>query len=410
MSKRRIILFVKTRNSNENHRLDGFINVENPTVEAKGFFTYFDDNEKVHITPVENVEYFAVTYSLVEYAKMERLTDKKNSVGLINSSYTIDTNRDKVMDIMDCFTLAKGNKYIAFDTFGEECVNRIFIPIQTVKDIIINDNSEDPTRYKASLLFDPTVLRAAAGDDNDYRVLDIFKNLKPAGITEPEVIQLYKAGFYDLDILPEAIAKGLDVYINHSEEIPEEEDTPEAGKVQNTEPDEEYKTPEGDNTLKTHPGFKVPPTVAEGTEMTNEKFAGAVVTDPRINEDDEMTDEELAKAIEEQLEVPDRLNKKESEEDIIAKSLSESHKDLYDEVTSEFKTELTRLKAFSKYRFQQELANDHLIKANNPNYESYLLNIEEVYYDILRETDPDINISFEDPSFKDSLYDYVHAL
>lgn len=386
MSKRRIILFVKTRNSNENHRLDGFINVENPTVEAKGFFTYFDDNEKVHITPVENVEYFAVTYSLVEYAKMERLTDKKNSVSLINSSYTIDTNRDKVMDIMDCFTLAKGNKYIAFDTFGEECVNRIFIPIQTVKDIIINDNSEDPTRYKASLLFDPTVLRAAAGKDNDYRVLDIFKNLKPAGITEPEVVQLYKAGFYDLDILPEAIAKGLDVYINHSEEIPKEEDTPEAGKVQNTEPDEEYKTPEGDNTLKTHPGFKVPPTVAEGEEMS---------------------DDELREAIAEQTEVPD---KEESEEDIIGKSLSESHKDLYDEVTSEFKTELTRLKAFSKYRFQQELANDHLIKANNPNYESYLLNIEEVYYDILRETDPDINISFEDPSFKDSLYDYVHAL
>lgn len=386
MSKRRIILFVKTRNSNENHRLDGYINVENPTVEAKGFFTYFDDTEKVHITPVENVEYFAVTYSLVEYAKMERLTDKKNSVGLINSSYTIDTNRDKVMDIMDCFTLAKGNKYIAFDTFGEECVNRIFIPIQTVKDIIINDNSEDPTRYKASLLFDPTVLKAAAGDDNDYRVLDIFKNLKPAGITEPEVVQLYKAGFYDLDILPEAIAKGLDVYINHSEEIPEEDDTPEAGKVQNTEPDEEYKTPEGDNTLKTHPGFKVPPTVAEGEEMS---------------------DDELREAIAEQTEVPD---KEESEEDIIGKSLSESHKDLYDEVTSEFKTELTRLKAFSKYRFQQELANDHLIKANNPNYESYLLNIEEVYYDILRETDPDIDISFEDPSFKDSLYDYVHAL
>lgn len=386
MSKRRIILFVKTRNSNENHRLDGFINVENPTVESKGFFTYFDDTEKVHITPVENVEYFAVTYSLVEYAKMERLTDKKNSVSLINSSYTIDTNRDKVMDIMDCFTLAKGNKYIAFDTFGEECVNRIFIPIQTVKDIIINDNSEDPTRYKASLLFDPTVLKAAAGDDNDYRVLDIFKNLKPAGITEPEVVQLYKAGFYDLDILPEAIAKGLDVYINHSEEIPEEEDTPEAGKVQNTEPDEEYKTPEGDNTLKTHPGFKVSPKLAEGEEMS---------------------DDELCEAIAEQTEVPD---KEESEEDIIGKSLSESHKDLYDEVTSEFKTELTRLKAFSKYRFQQELANDHLIKANNPNYESYLLNIEEVYYDILRETDPDIDISFEDPSFKDSLYDYVHAL
>ena len=380
MSKRRIILFVKTRNSNDNHQLDGYISAENPTVEAKGFFTYFDNNEKVHITPVENVEYFAVSYSLVEYAKMERLTDKKNSVNLINSSYTIDTNRDKVMDIMDCFTLAKGNKYIAFDTFGEECVNRIFIPIQTVKDIIINDNSEDPTRYKASLLFDPTVLRAAAGKDNDYRVLDIFKNLKPAGITEPEVVQLYKAGFYDLDILPEAIAKGLDVYINHAEEIPEEEDTPEAGKVQNTNP--------------------------------NEPFAGAVVTDPRIdikedNEDSEMSDDELREAIAEQTEVPD---KEESEEDVIAKSLTESHKDLYDEITSEFTQNLNRLKAFSKYRFQQELANDHLIKANNENYSSTLLDIEEAYYEILKETNPDIEISIDDASFKENLYNYVHAM
>lgn len=398
MSKRRIILFVKTRNSNENHQLDGYISAENPTVEAKGFFTYFDNNEKVHITPVENVEYFAVSYSLVEYAKMERLTDKKNSVNLINSSYTIDTNRDKVMDIMDCFTLAKGNKYIAFDTFGEECVNRIFIPIQTVKDITIHDD-EQPTRYKASLLFDPTLLRAAAGKDNDYRVLDIFKNLKPAGITEPEVVQLYKAGFYDLDILPEAIAKGLDVYINHAEEIPEEEDTPEAGRVQNTDPNEpfagwaatdpdkeEYKTPEGDNTLKTHPGFKVPPTVAEG---------------------DEMSDDELREAIAEQTEVPD---KEESEEDIMAKSLSESHKDLYDEITSEFTQNLNRLKAFSKYRFQQELANDHLIKANNENYSSTLLDIEEAYYEILKETNPDIEISIDDASFKENLYNYVHAM
>ena len=403
MKYRRIFLFVKTRNSNYNHQLEGYINAENPIVESKGFFTYFDKTEKVHITPVENVEYFALSYSLVEYAKIGRLTDKKNSVNLINRSYTIDINRDKVMDITDCFTLAKGDKYIVFDTFGEECINRIFIPTQTVKDITIHNNSEDPTRYKATLLFDPTVLKAAAGDNNDYRVLDIFKNLKPAGITEPEVIQLYKAGFYDLDILPEAITKGLDVYINHTEEIPEEEDTPEAGKVQNTEPSDElfagavvtdpridikdeYKTPEGDNTLKTHPGFKVPSAVAEG---------------------DEMSDDELREAIAEQTEVPD---KEESEEDVIAKSLSESHEDLYDEVNKEFVQNLNRLKAFSKYRFQQELANDHLIRANNENYSSTLLDIEEAYYDILREADPDIKISFEDPSFKESLYNYIHAM
>ena len=360
MNKRSIILFVQTRDSKDIHQIEGYIG--SSTIETKGFFTYFDDKEKIHIIPTENVEYFAINYSLVEYTNMEGLSKDKERVDhLINCKYTIDTNKDKVMDITDCFSVTKGSKFVIFDTFGEACVNRIFIPIRAIKDISINDETTDnPARYKATLLFDPKVLRAAAGKDNDYRVLDIFKNLKPAGITEAEVVQLYKAGFYDLDILPEAIAKGLDTYINHADEIPEEEDVPEAGKVQNTEP--------------------------------------------------EMTNEELTKAIEEQLEVPDRSDKKKSEEELIGKSLSESHKDLYDEVTSEFKTELTRLKAFSKYRFQQELANDHLIKANNPNYESYLLNIEEVYYDILRETDPDIDISFEDPSFKDSLYDYVQAL
>lgn len=361
METRKILLFVKTRNSKRNHEIEGYISTDNPLLEAKGFFNYFDENENIHIIPAENIEYFALSYSLVEYAEMEGFTDNKASANLINNTYTLDTNQDKVMDIEDCFSVAKGSKYIAFDTFGTEVVNRIFVPITSVKDITIHDN-EEPTRYKASLLFDTTLLLAAIGKDNDYRVLDIFKNLKPTGITEPEVVQLYKAGFYNLDILPEAITKGLDVYINHSEEIPEEEDTPEAGKVQNTEPDE----------------------------------------------DTEMTDEELAKAIEEQLEVPDQSDKNKSEEELIAESLLENHKDLYDEVTSEFKTELTRLKAFSKYRLQQELANDHLIKANNSNYSSTLLDIEEAYYDILQSTG--VDISKDSNSFRENLFDYIKSM
>lgn len=360
METRKILLFVKTRNSKRNHEIEGYISADNPTLEVKGFFNYFDENENIHIIPAENIEYFALSYSLVEYAEMEGFTDGKASTNLINNTYTLDTNQDKVMDIEDCFSVAKGTKYIAFDTFGIGAVNRIFVPITSVKDITINDN-EEPTRYKASLLFDPTVLLAAAGDGNDYRVLDIFKNLKPTGITEEEVVQLYKAGFYNLDILPEAIAKGLDVYINHSEEIPEEDGLPEAGKVQNTEPDEE------------------------------------------------MTDEELAKAIEEQLEVPDRSDKNKSEEELnLSENLANSHPDAYAEVQEEFNRDLKRLKAFSKYRLQQELANDHLIKANNSNYSSTLLDIEEAYYDILQSTG--VDISKESNSFRESLFDYIRSM
>lgn len=375
MEKRKILLFVKTRNAKRNHEIEGYISADNPMLEAKGFFNYFDEEENIHIIPAENIEYFAISYSLVEYAEMEGFTDGKASANLINNTYTLDTNQDeKVMDIEDCFSVAKGNKYIAFDTFGIGSVNRIFVPISAVKDITIRDN-EEPTRYKASLLFDPTVLKAAAGDDNDHRVLDIFKNLKPTGITEEEVVQLYKAGFYNLDILPEGIAKGLDVYINHSEEI----DTTD-NKVLQFNPE------------------------------------GALEPVDDVNMEDPEEDQKVSDNVYENIEgdvidlgtEADNMETCQPEEPDFSENLAESHPDTYAEVQEEFKRDLNRLKAFSKYRLQQELANDHLIKANNPQYSSTLLDIEEAYYDILKSTGTDI--AKDSVSFKNNLCDYIRSM
>lgn len=399
MEKRKILLFVKTRNSKRNHEIEGYISADSPMLEAKGFFNYFDEEENIHIIPAENIEYFALSYSIVEYAEMEGFADSKASTNLINNTYTLDTNQDKVMDIEDCFSVAKGTKYIAFDTFGTEVVNRIFVPISSVKDITIHDN-EAPTRYKASLLFDPTVLLAAAGDDNDHRVLDIFKNLKPTGITEAEVVQLYQAGFYDLTILPEGIANGLDVYINHSEEIDTSNNKVSQfnleGAIQHE--DDEYKVPNGDNTLKTHPGFKVPPTIAEGTEITDE-----YPQTPSDNVYENIEGEVIDLGTE-----ADNMETCQPEEPDFSENLAESHPEAYAEVQEEFKRDLNRLKAFSKYRLQQELANDHLIKANNSQYSSTLLDIEDAYYDILKSTGTDI--AKDSHSFKENLVDYIRSM
>lgn len=389
MEKRKILLFVKTRNSKRNHEIEGYISADSPMLEAKGFFNYFDENENIHIIPAENIEYFALSYSLAEYAEMEGFTDSKASTNLINNIYTLDTNQDKVMDIEDCFSVAKGTKYIAFDTFGTEAVNRIFVPISSVKDITIHDN-EEPTRYKASLLFDPTVLLAAVGEGNDHRVLDIFKNLKPTGITEAEVVQLYQAGFYDLTILPEGIANGLDVYINHSEEIDDNDE----GNI--------IRFHKGEDGFFTAPEGALEP-VKEDTEEVQipsdnvyENIEGDII---------EMSDEELYNAIEEQLEVPERPSKEDHD---FSENLAESHPDAYAEVQEEFKRDLNRLKAFSKYRLQQELANDHLIKANNSQYSSTLLDIEDAYYDILKSTGTDI--AKDSHSFKENLVDYIRSM
>lgn len=384
MEKRKILLFVKTRNSKRNHEIEGYISADSPMLEAKGFFNYFDEEENIHIIPAENIEYFAISYSLVEYAEMEGFADSKASTNLINNTYTLDTNQDKVMDIEDCFSVAKGTKYIAFDTFGTEAVNRIFVPIASVKDITIHDN-EEPTRYKASLLFDPTVLLAAAGEGNDHRVLDIFKNLKPTGITEAEVVQLYQAGFYDLTILPEGIANGLDVYINHSEEIDDND--------------------EG-NIIRFHKG------------ADDSMFTGAVVNsgidpdgdvkDDRVAIPNDNVYENIEGDVIEVDEDSDNIETCQPEEPDFSENLAESHPEAYAEVQEEFKRDLNRLKAFSKYRLQQELANDHLIKANNPNYSSTLLDIEDAYYDILKSTGTDI--AKDSHSFKENLVDYIRSM
>lgn len=380
MEKRKILLFVKTRNSKRNHEIEGYISADSPMLEAKGFFNYFDENENIHIIPAENIEYFAISYSLVEYAEMEGFVDSKASNNLINNTYTLDTNQDKVMDIEDCFSVAKGTKYIAFDTFGTEAVNRIFVPIASVKDITIHDN-EEPTRYKASLLFDPTVLLAAAGEGNDHRVLDIFKNLKPTGITEAEVVQLYQAGFYDLTILPEGIANGLDVYINHSEEIDDND--------------------EG-NIIRFHKGedgfFTAPEGALEPVEEDTEE-----VQTPSNNVYETIEGDIVDLGTE-----ADNMETCQPEEPDFSENLADSHPEAYAEVQEEFKRDLNRLKAFSKYRLQQELANDHLIKANNPNYTSTLLDIEEAYYDILKSTGTDI--TKDSHSFKENLVDYIRSM
>lgn len=380
MEKRKILLFVKTRNSKRNHEIEGYISADSPMLEAKGFFNYFDEEENIHIIPAENIEYFALSYSLVEYAEMEGFTDSKASTNLINNTYTLDTNQDKVMDIEDCFSVAKGTKYIAFDTFGTEVVNRIFVPISSVKDITIRDN-EAPTRYKASLLFDPTVLLAAAGEGNEHRVLDIFKNLKPTGITEAEVVQLYQAGFYDLTILPEGIANGLDVYINHSEEIDDNDE----GNI--------IRFHKGEDGFFTAPEGALEP-VKEDTEE---------VQTPSDNVYETIEGDIVDLGAE-----ADNMETCQPEEPDFSENLAEAHPDAYAEVQEEFKRDLNRLKAFSKYRLQQELANDHLIKANNPNYSSTLLDIEEAYYDILKSTGTDI--TKDSHSFKENLVDYIRSM
>lgn len=366
--ERKITFFVKTRNIKRAQVIEGYINNDDGTVETKGFFTYADKDEKIHIIPAENIEYFAIGYSLVEYADMNGYSDGSQSPdSLTLANYALDTSQEKLIQIAGAFAVAKGEKYIAFDTFGKEIVNRIFVPISTVKDIEI-EPVDDINEYKASLLFDKRIIKVAAGEDNTDRVMDIFKNLAKANITEGEIVQLYRADFYDLSLLPEDLARGLEAYINGTEEIIEE-DIIEPEYINKPEEVIEDEAAQEDLTIVETP-------VANEEEVTQEQPVEEV---PVTNEEQQL-----------------------------GEVLANQHKDLYDLAQLEFDNDVKRYKNFSKYRLFTELANDKLIRENNPNFSSTLLDLEESYYEVVREFEPQMDISSD--IFKEALYEYIQQL
>lgn len=365
--ERKITFFVKTRNIKRAQVIEGYINNDDGTVETKGFFTYADKDEKIHIIPAENIEYFAIGYSLVEYADMNGYSDGSQSPdSLTLANYALDTSQEKLIQIAGAFAVAKGEKYIAFDTFGKEIVNRIFVPISTVKDIEI-EPVDDINEYKASLLFDKRIIKVAAGEDNTDRVMDIFKNLAKANITEGEIVQLYRADFYDLSLLPEDLARGLEAYINGTEEIIEEDII---------EP--EY--------------INKPEEVIED-EATQENLT--VVGNPVANE--EATEE-----------LPIVDGTMVSEEQQLGEVLANQHRDLYDLAQMEFDNDVKRYQNYGKYRLFTELANDKLIRENNPNFSSTLLDLEESYFEVVKEFEPRMDINSD--KFKEALYEYIQQL
>lgn len=349
--ERKITFFVKTRNIKRAQVIEGYINNDDGTIETKGFFTYADKDEKIHIIPAENIEYFTIGYSLVEYANMNGYSDGSQSPdSLTLANYALDTSREKLIQITGAFAVAKGEKYIAFDTFGKEMINRIFVPISTVNDIEI-EPVEDINEYKASLLFDKRIIKVAAGDDNTDRVMDIFKNLAKANITEGEIIQLYRADFYDLSLLPEDLARGLEVYVNGTEEIIEED----------------------------------------------------IIEPEYINKPEEIIEDEATQDNLTIVEYPVA-----NEEQQLGAVLANQHKDLYDLAQLEFDNDVKRYKNFGKYRLFTELANDKLIRENNPAFSSTLLDLEESYYEVVKEFEPQLDISSD--IFKEALYEYIQQL
>lgn len=366
--ERKITFFVKTRNIKRAQVIEGYINNDDGTIETKGFFTYADKDEKIHIIPAENIEYFTIGYSLVEYANMNGYSDGSQSPdSLTLANYALDTSREKLIQITGAFAVAKGEKYIAFDTFGKEMINRIFVPISTVNDIEI-EPVEDINEYKASLLFDKRIIKVAAGDDNTDRVMDIFKNLAKANITEGEIIQLYRADFYDLSLLPEDLARGLEIYVNGTEEIIEEDII--------------------------EPEYINKPEEAIEEEATQDNLT--IVEYPVINEE-EVTQEQPV----EEVSVA-------NEEQQLGAVLANQHKDLYDLAQLEFDNDVKRYKNFGKYRLFTELANDKLIRENNPAFSSTLLDLEESYFEVVKEFEPQLDISSD--IFKEALYEYIQQL
>lgn len=369
--KRKITIFVRTIRSDRPERIDGFIDKYTLLVETKGFFVYFDKYDFIHIIPSENVEYFAISYTLSEYALSEGFIDgSKKPDNMFMSNYSIDTGKKDCTDINDCFSVTKDFKYVIFDIFSNDYINRIFIPINIIKDISVSTYEDDNAfRYKATLLFDKELLNKVSSDVKD-KVLDLFDNLSTAYISKDEVIELYLNGFYDTEKIPEDLLNGLNLYINQIIETDQETEI-------DSDSDKEY---------------------LESVEIIEEDN----------NENDDVVEEDEKESSDDNITVIDEIVNDHNEENKIIESLKESKPELLKEVEDEVQRSIGKLKLYSKKKFIERLNEDNDKRNESPEFNSVLLDIEDEYFNLIKRFDNTISKDSDD--FKSALYDYIKVM
>lgn len=348
-TKRLISYMIKAKNSNKKYEdlaiLDGYLIDEE--VERQGFFICKDESDEINLIPKENVIQFSLGYSLIEYANMNGYTLGHTRPDALNMrTYVSYIGERRPITIDDCISVNSGDDYVSFDRFSMRAgIEKVFIAKERISNIVVKVN-EEASQYKPSLLFDKDLLPAAAGEGNTDKVMEIFDSLAKVDITQSEILELYKKGYYNTENLPEGIKFGLDAM------------------------------------------------ASEETEF--------------VGKDDNIVEFPSGEVEEENIKYPTQEDFDEIER--FAKSLADNNEGLLKEIEEEYDEDLAMLQSMNKDEFFKNLDLAREYENNGADETPTVLLLEASFAEALGDRDTDEELDVNSDEFKEKFYEFVLSL
>lgn len=252
-----------------------------------GFFTLTDENNVIHLYPKENIQYFALTSNIEEYATYLDQKGIKIDKGINKFKVLFDNTQLFIDSAFFCESIGD---YVRFTIFGAPgYINEVFIPKENVNDIEVHHT--ETNQEKASLLFDKKLLEKIDMGDYYGEVMVLLSILSSYDIHEDDFLAIYESNYYTFNISTD-FANAIDLYIKSKTE----------NKTDSTDLIEEYGDTISDDSISEWKSVK-PETVdlssydalrslepeplkdKEDDSVENWEYEGSTVED--VNEEDE---------------------------------------------------------------------------------------------------------------------------
>lgn len=178
-----------------------------------GFFMLTDENNIIHLYPKENIQYFALTSNIEDYANYLDQKGIKIDKG-INKFKVLFDNTQLVID--NAFFCESIGDYIRITTFGAPgYINEVFIQKENVNDIEVHHS--ETNQEKASLLFDKKLLEKIDMGDYYGEVMALISILSSYDIHEDDFLAIYESNYYTFNISTD-FANAINLYIKSKSE------------------------------------------------------------------------------------------------------------------------------------------------------------------------------------------------
>ena len=178
-----------------------------------GFFMLTDENNLIHLYPKENIEYFALTSHIEDYASYLDQKGIKIDKGINKFKVVLDNTQLVVDSAFFCESIGD---YVRFTIFGAPgYINEVFIQKENINDIEIHHT--ETNQEKASLLFDKKLLEKIDMGDYYGEVMALISILSSYDIHEDDFLAIYESNYYTFNISTD-FADAINLYIKSKSE------------------------------------------------------------------------------------------------------------------------------------------------------------------------------------------------